>query len=615
MPQTRFLDAVADRLGHPALWGGVVTRAVVAVVSITSAGVLLAASVAPSVSLAAAAVDTVDRQVLSFPPMPEAIGVPRERSVVLARDGSVLAVLHDVENRKLVALAAVPEHVQQAVIATEDAGFLRHRGVDWRAIVRAAVGNFKAGEVTSGASTITQQLVKAAVLRDSSRTVGRKLREAVYATELERRLTKRQILEEYLNLAYFGHGIYGIGTAAEYYFDRRVRDLTVAQGALLAGMLRAPLVNDPIGNPKAARQRRNIVLRQMTVAGFLSQGERRRLARQPLGLQLSEVLPDGNSFFVAYVRHLLKQDPALGPSERARDLTVLRGGLRIHTTLDPRLQRIADRSIRRVLRGPRGPQAALTALDPRSGEILAIAGGPKPYGRGKGHTEVTPAVRGLGSSGRQAGSAFKAFQVVAALEDGISPTYSFAAGARYKTRSRACRDDGRQYTPGNYADAAQGRLDMAAATAKSSNTYFTRLVDVTGPDKLADAANRMGIPADFSEGGGPFCSHVLGTKEVFGLDMAAGYGTLANSGVHCRPFAIAEVSDRQGRTIVRNGGRCERVVERGVADRATRLLRGPIEFGTAAGTAPIGRPAAGKTGTTNNYGDAWFVGYVPQLVA
>ena len=604
------LDATAERLGRPDLWVSAASRIVGLVVVIVGAGLLLAASLAPTISVASAAVETVQRDVLTFDPMPESIGERPERSVVYARNGRVLAVLHGVENRELVPLEEVPLHVVNAVLATEDADFWEHRGVNWRAVGRAFANNIRAGRITSGASTITQQLVKQVVLKDTSQTYQRKLREAYYATQLEERLSKEQILAEYLNLAYFGHGVYGIGTAAEYYFDVPVSEIGVAQGALLAGMIRAPEINDPIDRPADARGRRNIVLRQMAEEGFITQAQLQRWRRLDLRLNPARRAPAGKSFFVTYVTELLKRQPALGPTRQARAEAILRGGLTIRTTLDPRLQRAAVKSIRSVLSDVDGPQAAVTALDPRTGEILAIGVGPKAFGKGPNRSSVTPAVRGLGSpAGRQPGSSFKAFQLVAALEDGISPAYTFNAESSYEFTQTECNPS--DYEPGNYADASLGVLDMAEGIAKSSNTYFAHLADLTGPERLVETAQRMGITTELS----PFCSTVLGTEEVFGLDMAAGYGTLANNGEHCTPFAITEVLDRHGRTLLRNAPTCTPAVQPDIAATATDLLRGPIEFGTAASNGQIGRPAAGKTGTTDNYGNAWFVGYVPQLVA
>jgi membrane peptidoglycan carboxypeptidase len=597
-PSLRF--AARPRAGRP-------LRAIViaGATSILAASLLVGLSLGPTAGMAATMLQEADGGLFDFPPLPLDLGKPDERSLVLARDGSVLATLH-VENRKTVSLDEVPEHVQQAVLATEDADFYRHDGVNWRAIMRAAVGNLRAGGVTSGASTITQQVVKN-VVTGADRTLKRKVREASYAVELEKRLDKRAILELYLNEAYFANGVYGIATAAEYYWGIDVGDLTLDQGALLAGMIRVPEVNDPRDHPEAARARRDIVLRQMAVEGFISRETAERAKRRPLDLDIHPIAEPRNPFVVDYVRHLLEQDPALGPDRIARQRAILRGGLAIHTTLDPELQDAAQEIIAAVLDRDGDPQAALAAVDPKTGEILALGFGPNAYGKGAGQTEVFPAVPGMGSSGRQAGSAFKAFQVVAALEDGVSPGYSFEAGAEYTWKPPTCS----RHTLGNYADASQGVLDMADATAMSSNTYFARLVELTGPAKLVDVANRMGITTTLPE----VCSLVLGTGEVFPLDMAAAFGVLANRGVRCPPYAVAKVVDRTGRTLTRGAGECERVLERGIAARATSLLRGPIERGTAARNGRIGRPAAGKTGTTNNYGDAWFTGYVPQLSA
>ena len=574
-----------------------------ATAAILAASLLIAISIGPTAGMAATMLQRAEGGLFDFPPLPTDLGEPSVRSVVYARDGSVLATLH-VENRKTVQLSAVPSHVQDAVLATEDADFYTHEGVNWRAILRAAMGNLRAGEVTSGASTITQQVVKN-VVTGNDVTLRRKVREAAYAVELEKRMDKRAILELYLNEAYFANGVYGIATAAEYYFGKDIGDLSVADAALLAGMIRAPERNDPRDYPERARARRDIVLTQMAEEGFLERAEAERLRATPMALDIHPLEDTRNPFFVDYVRHLLKQSDALGPDVQARDRAVLRGGLEIHTTLDPRLQDIAQEVIRETLDRGGDPLAALTAVDPTTGEILALGFGPKPYGKGEGQTEVNPAVPGLGSSGRQAGSAFKAFQIVAALEEGISAGYSYDAGSEYQWKPPKCTS----HKVGNYADATQGVLDMAAATAASSNTYFARLVELTGPEKLAETAMRMGITGEVN----PYCATVLGAVEVFPLDMASAFGTLANSGVRCPPFAISRIDDREGRTIVRNEPRCERVIEKGIAARATSLLRGPIENGTASRNGRIGRPAAGKTGTTNDYRDAWFTGYIPQL--
>jgi membrane peptidoglycan carboxypeptidase len=590
-----------------------VVRIVGLAVVVAGIGVLLAASIAPSATAAGRVLTAVDTQVLDFPPLPDSFGAPKQRSVILARDGTRLAVLRD-ENREIVALEDVPAHVVDAVVATEDAQFWSHEGVDWRAIARATVGNVRAGEVTSGASTITQQLVKTLTAQDEQ-TLERKLREAYYALELEERLSKDEILGEYLNRAYFGNGAYGIGTAAEVYFSKPVGQLTVAEAALLAGLIRAPELNDPVEHPEAARRRRDIVLRQMTINGLLDPAEAERLAGTPVALRLQAPSAPAEPFFVTYVKTLLAREPALGPDPATRLYTAATSGLTIRTTLDPRLDALADEAIRSVLRDPDGPQAALTAVDPRTGAILAIGVGPRPFGDGPGESEVTPAVPGLGSPfGRQPGSAFKAFEIVAALEAGLPPTYTIDTPSPY-TPVRHCADRPLQqpWRPGNYSDGGTGVLDLGAATAKSSNVYFAHLVDrITGPRPLVEVARRMGVR---SSDIGEHCAAVLGSEEVYGLDMASAFGTLANEGVHCEPYAIAEIRDRSGRTLVRGGGACVQAVDERIAAQTTALLQGPIVAGTATRNGQIGRPAAGKTGTTSAYRNAWFVGYVPQLSA
>ncbi|MGH8900111.1 MAG: penicillin-binding protein [Egibacteraceae bacterium] len=592
-------------------WDPLVLAIVLVPALILGAGLLVGAGIAPSARVAASVVRQVDGKLLDFPPLGDIFRPPDERSAVLAADGSLLAVLR-AENRKVVPLADIPEHVQNAVIATEDARFWTHRGVNWEAVGRAAIGNLQAGEITSGASTITQQLVKNLTGQDDL-TLHRKLQEAAWAVQLERRVSKQQILELYLNETYFGNGAYGIGTAAEYYFGKDVSALAVDEAALLAGIIRSPAKNDPVAHPVAALERRNIVLSQMASLGYVDTAEADRLASQPVVLELSPLPTDQNPFFVSYVRNLLLNDPALGPDRAARDRLLLRGGLEIRTTLQPSIQQLADHAIRAILPNRDGPQASLVAVDPETGAIIAIGSGPKEFGRGPGRTEVLPAVPGVGSTfGRQPGSAFKAFEIVAALESGVSPTFTADTPSPYQP-TEICQTLDPSWRPRNYSDSGDGVLDMAAAVAKSSNVYFSRLVDeFTGPAKLVDTARRMGITNSKLD---PFCGAVLGTEEVYPLDMASAFGTLANDGIHCEPYAISEVRDRDGNVLLRGGNGCGRAVEQDIARRATELLQGPIVHGTASRHGQIGRPAAGKTGTTSEYRDAWFTGYIPQLSA
>ncbi len=592
-----------------------VRRAALAVMLILTliggSGLLLGASLAPGARIASETIQAVDEHVLDFPPLGDVVKPPEERSVVLSAEGIVLAVFRDV-NRKVIPLSDIPPMVRNAVIATEDARFWTHPGVDWEAVARAAVGNLQAGEITSGASTITQQLIKNLTGADDV-TLRRKLQEAVWAIELEDRLGKEEILELYLNQAYFGNGVYGIGTATEYYFGKDIGQLTVDEAALLAGLIRAPGANDPVANPGDAVQRRNIVLRQMAQNRFLTTDDATRLSAQPLVLNLTPLDDDQNPFFAAYIRNLLLDEPALGPDRATRDQVLRTGGLEIRTTLLLPIQEIANQAIREILPDRNGPQASLVAVDPKTGAIVAIGSGPKEFGRGPGLTEVLPAVPGLGSSfGRQPGSAFKAFGIVAALESGISPTYTTDTPSPYVPQG-ICRRLDPEWQPGNYSDGGSGVLDMAGAVAQSSNVYFAKLVDeFIGPQKLIETARRMGITSSNIQ---PHCAAMLGSEDVYPLDMASAFGTLANDGVHCEPYAIAEVRDRNGNVLFTGGNKCNPAVDPGIAHRATALLTGPIEAGTASRNGRIGRPAAGKTGTTSDYRDAWFTGFIPQLSA
>lgn len=590
--------------------GRVTLRILAIPLLILGAGLLLAATLAPGAALAASWVRTVEAQVFDFPPLPEDLRELSERSVILDRDGNRLAVIRE-EDRVLVALDEVPEHVRAAIIATEDQDFHEHAGVNWQSIVRAAAGNVQAGEITAGASTITQQLVKNLVLETNEQTLDRKLQEAVYAIDLEQRMGKDAILESYLNTAFFGNRTYGVAAAAEYYWGKPASQLSVSEGALLAGLLRAPETNDPVGNPDNALARRNIVLGQMAAVGAISRQEAERLAAEPLALNVRPRDDATDNDVVTYLIEQLKALPALGDDPERAFRYLATGGLEITTTIDPELQDLADQAIRNHLSAEEEPLGALSAVDPRTGELLAVGFGPRDFGKGEGQVDVNPAVPGLGSPGRQSGSAFKAFEIVAALEDGLSPAYTIDTPSPYQPAGE-CANLAGGWEPGNYADSGGGVMDMTRATAVSSNIYFSHLVDeVTGPARLKETAERMGIAKEL----GGNCAAVLGTDTVHMLDMASAFGTLANGGVHCEPYAVAEVRDRTGRVIHSGGDRCDRAVEEGIAARATAMLEGPISGGTASRNGQIGRPAAGKTGTTDDYRDAWFVGFVPRLSA
>ena len=561
----------------------------------------------PVVLLLVRIADVADAMIGEVPTLPRSFEQAPQRSVVVDRTGRQVATLQ-IENRVVVDIDKVPDHVINAVLATEDQSFWRHAGVNWGAVMRSALRLASSGEVDGGGSTITQQVVKNRFAGDEQ-SLTRKVTEAAMAAQVERQIGKKKILETYLNDTYFGNGVYGVATAAEYYWSKPVQELTPAEGALLAGIIRAPERNNPVDSPDLALARREIVLDQMVQTGTLSREQAATATAAPLNLHIKSTTSRGSPFLIDIVRRELESDPALGDTPAERWDTALRGGLKIRTTLHAGLQRIAEETIDDVLEDKKkGPLASIVAVDPLSGEVLAAAVGPKDYGEGPGRTTINPAMPGLGGEGRPAGSAFKAFQLVAALEHDVSPTHLFESGPTYRSKFPACSD----YKVTNYGGADLGRLDMAAATAKSSNTYFIHLMDIAGgPESMVEVAHRMGIESDIE----PHCAAVLGSENVFPVEMASAFGTLANHGQRCEPYTIRAIHDRRGRVLRKGDGACERAMDQETAHAATALLQGPIDNGTASRYGHLDRPAAGKTGTTTDNEDAWFVGYVPQLSA
>ena len=619
---------------------GVLGRVVLAVfLSLVIGGVLALAALPVVAGAGLAAKDKMDGYLvlpteLDVPPLPQ-------RSRMVAADGSLIAWLY-AENRVRVELEQVPLTTRQAVVAIEDSRFYEHNGVDVKGSVRAAVRNGMSGGVQQGGSTLTQQYVKNALLatahsqqeRDAARevTLERKLREARYALALERRLTKDEILLRYLNIAYYGNGAYGIGTAANFYFSRPVQQLTVAQGALLAGVVQSPGRLDPVDNPEAALARRNVVLARMAEVGLLPEAQRAAAAAEPLGLRLSAIgsgceAPGVQApFFCDYVRRALETGPlgaSLGPTRERRQQRLLGGGLTIRTTLDPRMQRHAQKVLdaRIPADDPSGVAATFTAVEPGTGDVPALVVNRRFGEAGPGSSKLNLALGG--SSGMQAGSTFKPFVLAAALRAGLPLTTTFDAPAVYTSKVfKNC--DGRTcdapYTVQNAGDSNAGRHDVVSGTHGSVNTYYLQLLERTGVEQPARLAEAMGLrqfragsaSAPLHRGG----SFVLGANEVSPLALSAAYATFAARGTYCPPRPVTEVLDSGGMPIALPAQKCTRVLDPATSDTVTSVLRGTIDgpspFRTAR-RADLGRPAAGKTGSTNLSKAAWFAGFVPQL--
>jgi penicillin-binding protein 1A len=519
-----------------------------------------------------------------------------ERTQVYDRQGRVIEVLKDEQDRIVVPLSQIAPILQQAVIAAEDARFYEHKGVDDRGIVRAAVTNLLSGEVSQGGSTITQQLVRNSYpdLKDIS--IVRKIKEAALAAQLEGKLSKQEILHRYLNRVYFGAGYYGVEAASKGYFHKRASEVSLAQAATLAGVIREPVSADPRQHPERARLLRDSVLQRMTQLGMIPAAQAAKAQRQPLKIEKPGTVGGRYPWFIDGLKRQLQEDERLGRTREARTRRLFEGGLRIHTTLDRDLQRAAEAAVARWL-PPAGPDIALVAIDPRDGGVRAVVGG-RNFQKGA----YNAALQGVG---RQPGSSFKTFVLAAALEAGISPDSVWESSGFGD--QLVC---GSRWSVDNYEGGGSGKISVRDATSRSVNGVYARLMEKLCPDKVAEMAERLGIPKIAADKRVP--SMALGSAEVRPIDMASAYATLAALGEYHKPTFFEKVDHRSGKPVIDEPSKPERRVSAALAWQVTDILKGVISGGTGT-AANIGRPAAGKTGTNQAYRDAWFIGYTPQL--
>ncbi|MDP8957330.1 MAG: PBP1A family penicillin-binding protein [Actinomycetota bacterium] len=524
-------------------------------------------------------------------PLPKARFAP-QTTFVYDRNGDVLTTLHAGVNRVPISFGQMPDHLKEAVIAAEDKDFYRHEGLDYQAIVRAALADFRNRALEQGGSTITQQYVKN-VYTGSKRSLRRKLREAIIATRLEQRFTKNQILEKYLNSVYFGAGAYGVEAAAQTYFGIPAKELNVAQSATLAGLIPAPTRYTPRKSLKVARVRRNFVLDAMAEQGYVSPRRAARLKRRPLKIVEPKRTITQSSYFAQYITN--------GLVKKYGYKQTFKGGLRVRTTLDPRMQKAAENAVQTNLPSPTDPAAALVAIEPSTGAIRAMVGG-RDFTKKKFNLAV--------QAHRQTGSAFKTFTLVAAMEKRISLRSTWKGPASIRIDDPRCFGPDGAWEPGNYGDSSAGTMDLVRATANSVNTIFAQLVLEVGPDNVADVARRMGIKSKLQE----VCSITLGSQAVTPLEMTAANATLAARGIRHDPTAVFEVKNAKGKTLDRANYKGKRAIDQNDADLVNYVQQSVVTSGTGT-AANLGRPVAGKTGTAQDYVDAWFCGYIPQLAA
>lgn len=544
-----------------------------------------------------------------------------QRSVILAADGSKIAEFYS-ENRVLVPLSKVALVAKQAIAAIEDTRFYEHHGLDVRGTVRAMLKT-STGAGRQGGSTLTQQYVKNMLLNDAENhneraavtatSLERKLREAKLAVSLEKRLTKDQILEGYLNIAYFGDGAYGIGTAAQHYFGVTADRLTLGQAAMIAGMVQDPNGYNPTQHPLTAKERRNIVLARMRDLGYIAPAQASKAELAPLGLNVKQPANGCTTskfpFYCQWVRNALATDPVFGKTSQARQNFLFRGGLIIHTALDPRVQNVAQEVVDRALGRNNRVAAGVAIIQPGTGKVVAMTQN-RTFGNGKNRTEIIlPAQKAF-----QSGSTFKAVTLATALENGVPLTLSMDAPGVY--RPPGLSFPGRGFT--NSASWDNGTLSLAQATARSSNTFFVKLETQQGVLDVADMAGRLGV--GLPRTGADAITRMdaaltLGTSEVSPLEMASVYATFAAHGISCAPIGITSITGPSGAPVAAPNPNCHQAVSPGVADTVAALLQGVVDGPDPYRTGKrlsIGRPVAGKTGTTDNASAVWFNGFTPQ---
>ncbi|NJM89737.1 MAG: penicillin-binding protein 1A [Hydrococcus sp. RU_2_2] len=518
---------------------------------------------------------------------------PTETSYIYDIKGKLLSSLHGEANRRVIALNQISPNLKRAVLAIEDSHFYYHHGINPTSIGRAVLVNFKSGGVEEGASTLTMQLVKNIFL-SHERTYSRKLAEGVLAIRVEQIFEKDEILEMYLNNIYWGHNNYGAQTAAESYFNKPASQLTLAEASMMAGLIQAPEAFSPFNNYKLAKQRQALVLSRMRELGWITAQEEKTALNQKLSLGKPTSWQGSK---LPYVTDAVIQEL----NEKFGRDTVLKGGMRVQTTVDYNMQKAAEANVQKAYQTLRGRglsvknlQVSLVAIDPRTHFVKALVGGVD-YKK----SQLNRAIQ----SRRQPGSAFKPFVYYTAFASG-----KFTPDSVVNDAPISIRDGSRYYTPKNYGGGYSGPTSLRMALMKSSNIPAVILGQKVGTEKVIEVCRRLGFKSPLIA----VPSLPLGSVDVTPLEMAGAYATFASNGWHSDPTIIVRVTDSRGNVLFDNTPKPKLVLDPWATASLTSVLQGVISGGTAT-SAQIGRPAAGKTGTTDSERNVWFVGYVPQL--
>ncbi|MEU0674529.1 transglycosylase domain-containing protein [Streptomyces sp. NPDC006172] len=610
-------------------------------VSVLSGAVLAGIALPAFGALGLAAKGTVE----SFDELPANLKTPplSQRTSILDAQGKQIATVYS-RDRTVVDLANISPYMQKAIVAIEDSRFYEHGAVDLKGVLRALNKNARSGEVAQGASTLTQQYVKNVFVEEAGddptkvaqaiqQTIGRKIRELKYAIQVEEELGKKKILENYLNITFFGQQAYGVEAASQRYFSKHAKDLTLPESALLAGIVQSPSRYDPVNDEAEATKRRNTVLQRMAEVGDVSAADAAKAQQAPLGLKVNKpkngciTAVQGASFFCKYVERVFLSDPVFGKTKEERSKVWNQGGLTIRTTLDPQTQKSVQASLKDHVYKTDKVAAAATMVEPGTGKILGM-GQSKPYGYAKNETEYNYSVnKAMGGSnfGFPTGSTFKPFVAAAALEQGrpVNQAYPAPYEMPYPETVQTCSgrpwvNDGKpKYKLENESESEVGPFELKKAMELSVNTYFVQMLADIGMCPVVKMTNALGVV----QGNGDKVPEVpssmtLGSTGLSPLTMASAYAAFASRGMYCTPIAIESITQTVGgqkKSLAVPKSTCSRAMSEKTADSINTLLSGVTDSGTGRQAGLSGRDNAGKTGTTDERKNAWFVGYTPNL--